>query len=97
VRWATSQLYDIDAISKMVDPYIRGQCSEKALSRFADVISRCIQVLCLIFYLRSSLHQDGLCCLPETFLQHEPEFRPPMSEVVQDLIRMVSDATKASM
>ncbi|KAM0898601.1 hypothetical protein ACQ4PT_021783 [Festuca glaucescens] len=71
VRWATSQLYDIDAISKMVDPFIRGQCSDKALSRFADVISRCIQ--------------------------HEPEFRPPMSEVVQDLTRMVGDATKASM
>uniref|UniRef100_A0A0E0Q9Z6 Protein kinase domain-containing protein n=1 Tax=Oryza rufipogon TaxID=4529 RepID=A0A0E0Q9Z6_ORYRU len=71
VRWATSQLYDIDAISKMVDPSIRGQCSEKALSRFVDIISSCIQ--------------------------HEPEFRPSMSEVVQDLTRMVSDATKASM
>jgi hypothetical protein len=44
VRWATSQLYDIDAIAKMVDPSIRGQCSEKALSLFADIISRCIQV-----------------------------------------------------
>ncbi|RCV13559.1 hypothetical protein SETIT_2G354800v2 [Setaria italica] len=71
VRWATSQLYDIDAIAKMVDPSIQGQCSEKALSRFADIISRCIQ--------------------------HEPEFRPPMSEVVQDLTRMVSNASKASM
>ncbi|EEC82277.1 hypothetical protein OsI_26501 [Oryza sativa Indica Group] len=71
VRWATSQLYDINAISKMVDPSIRGQCSEKALSRFVDIISSCIQ--------------------------HEPEFRPSMSEVVQDLTRMVSDATKASM
>ncbi|KAL6856060.1 hypothetical protein ACP4OV_018862 [Aristida adscensionis] len=71
VRWATSQLYDIDAISKMVDHSIKGQCSEKALSRFADIISRCIQ--------------------------HEPEFRPPMSEVVQDLIRMVSDSKRASM
>ncbi|XP_062189218.1 protein STRUBBELIG-RECEPTOR FAMILY 3-like isoform X3 [Phragmites australis] len=71
VRWATSQLYDIDAISKMVDPSIKGQCSEKALSRLADIISRCIQ--------------------------HEPEFRPPMSEVVQDLARMVRNATKASM
>ncbi|KAG8080079.1 hypothetical protein GUJ93_ZPchr0007g3015 [Zizania palustris] len=66
VRWATSQLYDIDAISKMVDPSIRGQCSEKALSRFADIISSCIQ--------------------------HEPEFRPPMSEVVQDLARMECEA-----
>ncbi|VAH44747.1 unnamed protein product [Triticum turgidum subsp. durum] len=71
VRWASTQLYDIDAISKMVDPLIRGQCSEKALSRFADVIGSCIQP--------------------------EPEFRPPMSEVVQALTRMVSDATKASM
>ncbi|XP_039830890.1 protein STRUBBELIG-RECEPTOR FAMILY 3-like isoform X6 [Panicum virgatum] len=71
VRWATSQLYDIDAIAKMVDPSIQGQCSEKALSRFADIISRCIQ--------------------------HEPEFRPPMSEVVQDLTRMASNASKASM
>ncbi|KAF8669278.1 hypothetical protein HU200_051612 [Digitaria exilis] len=71
VRWATSQLYDIDAIAKMVDPFIQGQCSEKALSRFADIISRCIQ--------------------------HEPEFRPPMSEVVQDLTHMVSNASKASM
>ncbi|OEL27109.1 Protein STRUBBELIG-RECEPTOR FAMILY 1 [Dichanthelium oligosanthes] len=43
VRWATSQLYDIDAIAKMVDPSIQGQCSEKALSRFADIISSCIQ------------------------------------------------------
>uniref|UniRef100_M8B787 Protein STRUBBELIG-RECEPTOR FAMILY 3 n=1 Tax=Aegilops tauschii TaxID=37682 RepID=M8B787_AEGTA len=71
VRWASTQLYDIDAITKMVDPLIRGQCSEKALSRFADVIGSCIQP--------------------------EPEFRPPMSEVVQALTRMVSDATKASM
>ena len=62
VRWATSQLYDIDAISKMVDPFIRGQCSEKALSRFADVISRCIQVICLIFYLRSSDYNQDLLC-----------------------------------
>ncbi|ONM58689.1 Protein STRUBBELIG-RECEPTOR FAMILY 1 [Zea mays] len=55
----------------MVDPSIRGQCSDKALSRFADIISRCIQ--------------------------HEPEFRPPMSEVVQDLTRMVSNVSRASM
>lgn len=64
VRWATSQLHDIESLSKMVDPSIRGQCSEKALSRFADIISRCIQ--------------------------REPEFRPPMSEIVQDLTRLVN-------
>ncbi|RCV22052.1 hypothetical protein SETIT_4G189100v2 [Setaria italica] len=64
VRWASSQLHDIESLSKMVDPSIRGQCSEKALSRFADIISRCVQ--------------------------RQPEFRPPMSEIVQDLARLVN-------
>ncbi|CAN6216058.1 unnamed protein product [Urochloa humidicola] len=64
VRWASSQLHDIESLSKMVDPSIDGQCSEKALSRFADIISRCIQ--------------------------RQPEFRPPMSEIVQDLTRLVN-------
>uniref|UniRef100_A0A0D9WSV6 Protein kinase domain-containing protein n=1 Tax=Leersia perrieri TaxID=77586 RepID=A0A0D9WSV6_9ORYZ len=63
VRWANSQLHDIESLSKMVDPSIQGQCTEKALSRFADIISRCIQ---------------------------EPQFRPPMSEVVQDLARIIN-------
>lgn len=45
VRWAGCQLHDIESLSKMVDPSIRGQCSEKVLSRFADIISRCIQVI----------------------------------------------------
>lgn len=65
VRWASSQLHDINALSRMVDPSIDGKYSEKSLSHFADIISRCIQ--------------------------QEPEFRPPMSEVVQDLSRMVAD------
>ncbi|CAD6338794.1 unnamed protein product [Miscanthus lutarioriparius] len=64
VRWASCQLHDIESLSKMVDPSIRGQCSEKELSRFADIISRCIQ--------------------------RQPEFRPPMSEIVQDLARLVN-------
>ncbi|KAG8075043.1 hypothetical protein GUJ93_ZPchr0006g42165 [Zizania palustris] len=64
VRWASSQLHDIESLSKMVDPSIQGQCPEKALSRFADIISRCIQ--------------------------REPEFRPPMSAIVQDLARIVN-------
>jgi serine/threonine protein kinase len=45
VRWAGSQLHDIESLSKMVDPSIRGECSEILLSRFADIISRCIQVI----------------------------------------------------
>ncbi|KAM1112584.1 hypothetical protein EV1_045059 [Malus domestica] len=63
VRWATTQLHDIDALSRMVDPSLNGQYPTKSLSHFADIISRCIQ--------------------------SEPEFRPPMSGVVQDLLDMI--------
>ncbi|GAB2222169.1 hypothetical protein Drorol1_Dr00013372 [Drosera rotundifolia] len=63
VRWATPQLHDIDALSKMVDPALEGLYPVKSLSRFADIIALCVQP--------------------------EPEFRPPMSEVVQDLVRLV--------
>lgn len=63
VRWATTQLHDIAALSRMVDPSLNGQYPTKSLSHFADIISRCVQ--------------------------SEPEFRPPMSEVVQDLLDMI--------
>ncbi|XP_076942161.1 protein STRUBBELIG-RECEPTOR FAMILY 3-like [Bidens hawaiensis] len=63
VRWAISQLHDIEALSGMVDPYLRSACSSKSLSRFADIISLCVQP--------------------------EPEFRPPMSEIVQSLLHMI--------
>ncbi|KAJ0928721.1 putative protein kinase RLK-Pelle-LRR-V family [Helianthus annuus] len=63
VRWAISQLHDIEALSRMVDPSLRAACSSKSLSRFADIISLCVQP--------------------------EPEFRPPMSEIVQSLLHMI--------
>ncbi|XP_057770277.1 protein STRUBBELIG-RECEPTOR FAMILY 6-like [Salvia miltiorrhiza] len=66
VRWATPQLHDIDALSKMVDPALKSLYPVKSLSRFADVIALCVQ--------------------------SEPEFRPPMSEVVQALVRLVQRA-----
>ncbi|CAH2080466.1 unnamed protein product [Thlaspi arvense] len=66
VRWATPQLHDIDALSKMVDPGLKGLYPIKSLSRFADVIALCVQP--------------------------EPEFRPPMSEVVQALVTLVQRA-----
>ncbi|WOK91912.1 protein STRUBBELIG-RECEPTOR FAMILY 3-like [Canna indica] len=69
VRWASSQLYDINALSRMVDPSLSGRYPEKSLSCFADIISRCIQ--------------------------QEPEFRPPISEIVQDLVRMIKDVKVA--
>ncbi|CAN0852834.1 Protein STRUBBELIG-RECEPTOR FAMILY 1 [Linum grandiflorum] len=63
VRWAISKLHDIDSLSRMVDPSLEGSYPAKSLSRFADIISRCIQ--------------------------STPEFRPAMSEVVQDLMQMI--------
>ncbi|KAG6593589.1 Protein STRUBBELIG-RECEPTOR FAMILY 7 [Cucurbita argyrosperma subsp. argyrosperma] len=66
VRWATPQLHDIDALTKMVDPELQGLYPVKSLSRFADVIALCVQT--------------------------EPEFRPPMSEVVEALVRLVQRA-----
>ncbi|KAF4368849.1 hypothetical protein F8388_021461 [Cannabis sativa] len=66
VKWASPQLHDIDALSKMVDPALEGLYPVKSLSRFADVIALCIQA--------------------------EPEFRPPMSEVVEALVRLVQRA-----
>ncbi|KAK9150003.1 hypothetical protein Syun_008312 [Stephania yunnanensis] len=60
--WAVSQLHDINALSRMVDPSLHGAYPMKSVSRFADIISLC--------------------------LQSEPEFRPPMSEIVQILSHM---------
>ncbi|XP_020596460.1 protein STRUBBELIG-RECEPTOR FAMILY 3-like isoform X2 [Phalaenopsis equestris] len=67
VRWASPHLYDINALSRIVDPSIDGVVSLKSLSRFADIIGRCIQ--------------------------QAPEFRPSMSQIVQDLILVLKDAT----
>eukprot|EP00250_Pteridium_aquilinum_P007281 c17032_g1_i1 orf=332-2416(-) len=67
VRWATPQLSDIDALSRMVDPALKGIYPAKSLARFADVIALCVQP--------------------------EPEFRPPMSEVVQSLVRLLQRAS----
>ncbi|KAH7283672.1 hypothetical protein KP509_34G018600 [Ceratopteris richardii] len=43
VRWAAPQLCDIDALASMLDPSIDGSFSKKSMSRFADVISQCVQ------------------------------------------------------
>ncbi|KAM1240678.1 hypothetical protein ACFX15_045428 [Malus domestica] len=67
VRWATPQLHDLDALSQMVDPALRGLYPPKSVSRFADIVAICVQ--------------------------REPEFRPPMSEVVQQLVRLVQSST----
>jgi hypothetical protein len=56
VRWADSQLHDIDSLTRMVDPSIRGECSEKVLSRFADIISRSVRVSQCFHSFMSKLH-----------------------------------------
>ncbi|XP_065856672.1 protein STRUBBELIG-RECEPTOR FAMILY 2 isoform X1 [Euphorbia lathyris] len=43
VKWASSRLHDSAYLSQMVDPSIRRSLSPKVLSRFADVVSLCIQ------------------------------------------------------
>jgi hypothetical protein len=43
-RWAITQLHDIDALSRMVDPALNGKYPTKSLSHFADVIARCVLV-----------------------------------------------------
>lgn len=52
VRWAIPQLHDIDALSRMVDPTLNGIYPAKSLSRFADVIALCVQVLLLTLFTR---------------------------------------------
>ena len=49
VGWATPQLHDIDALSKMVDPAMDGMYPAKSLSRFADIIALCVQVHIIFF------------------------------------------------
>uniref|UniRef100_A0A1J3I0R2 Protein STRUBBELIG n=1 Tax=Noccaea caerulescens TaxID=107243 RepID=A0A1J3I0R2_NOCCA len=62
-QWAIPRLHDIDALTRMVDPSLHGAYPMKSLSRFADIISRSLQM--------------------------EPGFRPPISEIVQDLQHMI--------
>ncbi|KAK7355125.1 hypothetical protein VNO80_14370 [Phaseolus coccineus] len=59
-KWASSRLHDSDSLEQMVDPAIKRTFSSKALSRYADIISLCIQPV--------------------------KEFRPPMSEIVNNLV-----------
>lgn len=44
VKFVTPQLHDSDALGSVADPALRGLYPPKALSRFADVITRCVQV-----------------------------------------------------
>ncbi|KAM0866988.1 hypothetical protein ACQ4PT_042295 [Festuca glaucescens] len=59
VKFVTPQLHDVDALGELADPGLHGLYPPKSLSRYADVIARCVQA--------------------------DPEFRPSMSEVSQEL------------
>ncbi|KAL5707887.1 non-specific serine/threonine protein kinase [Ranunculus cassubicifolius] len=59
VKWASPRLHDYNALVAMIDPTTRRTFSPRLLSRFAYIISLCIQT--------------------------EPEFRPPMSDIVFSL------------
>ncbi|KAL5741806.1 hypothetical protein ACOSP7_028538 [Xanthoceras sorbifolium] len=43
VKWASSRLHDREWLEQMIDPGIKGTIPPKVLSRFADIVSLCIQ------------------------------------------------------
>ncbi|XP_020109210.1 protein STRUBBELIG-RECEPTOR FAMILY 8-like [Ananas comosus] len=45
VNWASLHLHDLSSLEGITDPQIRGNIPLRALSRFADIISLCIQPL----------------------------------------------------
>jgi hypothetical protein len=89
----------------MVDPALQGLYPSKSLSRFADAIALCVQVknylqciqLSLPPYVSNISDTAEMWTLVPGFLQPEPEFRPPMSEVVQSLVRLVQRANMTRM
>lgn len=51
MNWASSQLHDNESLEQMVDPAIKRTITSKALSRFADIVSLCIQVYISLYIL----------------------------------------------
>ncbi|KAI4348758.1 hypothetical protein L6164_009440 [Bauhinia variegata] len=43
VKWASPRLHDNESLERMVDPGIKRTFSSKVLSRYADIVSLCIQ------------------------------------------------------
>jgi len=80
----------------MVDPALNGNYPAKSLSNFADIISRCLQVIDYLRPVIVSLFISSLFYGINFFslnvcnvMQSEPEFRPAMSEVVLYLLNMI--------
>ncbi|KAL5728340.1 non-specific serine/threonine protein kinase [Ranunculus cassubicifolius] len=70
VKWASSRLHDYDSLEAMVDPTAKGTYSSRSLSRFADIVSLCIQT--------------------------EPEFRPPMPDILDSLELLIERSSSVS-
>jgi hypothetical protein len=52
VKFVTPKLHDMDALGELADPGLHGLYPPKSLSRYADVIARCVQVQTLTEILR---------------------------------------------
>ncbi|KAF9597275.1 hypothetical protein IFM89_016416 [Coptis chinensis] len=85
VKWASSCLHDYKCLEAMVDPTTRPMISSRSLSRFADIVSLCIQKLA---------YQHAYDILSLQCQQTEPEFRPTMSEIVESL-ELLNDRSSA--
>ncbi|KAF9597242.1 hypothetical protein IFM89_016383 [Coptis chinensis] len=85
VKWASSRLHDYKCLEAMVDPTTRPMFSSRSLSRFADIVSLCIQKLA---------YQHAYDILSLQCQQTEPEFRPTMSEIVESL-ELLNDRSSA--
>ncbi|WVY95770.1 hypothetical protein V8G54_027921 [Vigna mungo] len=92
-KWASSRLHDSDSLEQMVDPAIKRTFSSKALSRYADIISLCIQVV--VGDNGLSINHDCIDIVDRPVKQ----FRPPMSEIVDNLVsfsqKLVSESGEA--
>ncbi|XVE96072.1 hypothetical protein REPUB_Repub02eG0189900 [Reevesia pubescens] len=97
VNWALFRLHDSESLEQMVDPGIKGTVPARFLSGFADVVSLCIQrferdMTDLISSIHTSLQNDEnnlLLCGLSLKMQSDKEFRPPMSEIVESLTRLL--------
>nr|CAB3445527.1 unnamed protein product [Digitaria exilis] len=99
VQWASPRLHDLAALGKMADPLL-GSPPVRSLSRFADIIGRCLQVRKnpSLPHANAARAIDGWLLIRRVCVvlnwQQEAEFRPAMAEVAQDLRRALEDAAE---
>ncbi|WRX24608.1 Protein kinase domain - like 10 [Theobroma cacao] len=79
VHWALFRLHDSESLEQMVDPSIKRTFPARSLSRFADIVLTRGR-----FLLKFNSEQTE-----NLIKQPEKEFRPPMSEIVESLTRLL--------